>query len=137
MYDIPGVKSPLPYLQHIGNKYKVFDKTEKIHCWLNRVPSKYNSIAIAITIYHAKDRHQSFSKVKNVFINIKDCLTNQDFCKFNSGAIRNSNEAKTFIIGQLANRNGIWKFEPIAESTKDSSIVETIQNNFSPWRYEN
>lgn len=95
---------------------------EQITVHLDRIPSKYNSIIIGVTIYRGAQRNQSFGSIKNTFIRVVDSRDNFEICRFNQSDMAEDKCAITFIAGKLYKENNEWKFEAIGKGTMDESI---------------
>lgn len=97
---------------------------EQISINLEKVPKKYTSILISVTIYHGRQRNQSFGNIKNTFIRVVDERDNFEICRFNQKEMAADEGAITFIAGELYRDGDEWQFRSIGDSTRDASIEE-------------
>ncbi|MED4532850.1 TerD family protein [Metabacillus fastidiosus] len=81
---------------------------EEVSIKLDEVPADIEKIILAITIYDASDRKQTFGKVRNGFVTISNENTKQEIYKYDLG-----NEFSTetaVIVGEIYRYKGEWKF---------------------------
>lgn len=88
---------------------------------LNKIPSEYDSIVLAVNIFRAEDRHQHFGMIKNAFIRLVDACSNNEMCIYN---LTDNYDGKTAVLfGELYRKDGEWKFRAVGEGTNDGSIT--------------
>ena len=88
---------------------------------LNKIPSEYDSIVLAVNIFRAEDRHQHFGMIKNAFIRLVDACSNNEMCIYN---LTDNYDGKTAVwFGELYRKDGEWKFRAVGEGTNDGSIT--------------
>ena len=95
---------------------------EQIIIDLEKVPTKYNKIVIAVNIYQAKQRNQHFGMIQNAFIRLVDARTNSEMCIYN--LTENYSGQTAMLFGEVYRYNGEWKFNAIGQGTTDNSIGE-------------
>lgn len=115
-------KKELVVLHH-GDKGK---NNAQITLDLSKIPDKYNTIILGITIYQGKWRRQSFKDIKNIVVSIIDEKSKYEICKFNQSYITDSNCEITFIAGKFYKENEEWNFKTIGKGTSARSIGEAI-----------
>ena len=93
---------------------------EQIVIDLNRVPSEYDRIVIAVNIYKAFDRHQHFGMIQNAFIRLVDARNNSEMCIYN--LTDNYSGMTAMLFGEVYRHNGEWKFNAIGQGTNDGDI---------------
>lgn len=101
---------------------------EQISIDLSKLPSRYNSIVVGVTIYQGKSRNQSFGSIKNTFIRVVDEKDNFEICRFNQADMAEDKDAITFIAGKLYKDKGEWQFTAIGKCTKDGSISDAVSH---------
>jgi len=99
---------------------------EQITFNLEHIPSKYDKILVAVTIYRGKERHQSFGIVKNTFVRVVDMNDNFEICRYSQADMSDNPDAISFIAGEFCREGGTWQFKAIGECTKDGSITDVI-----------
>ncbi|MNW41095.1 General stress protein 16U [compost metagenome] len=78
---------------------------------LRDIPSQYERISFALTIYEGEKRKQNFSMLDDCYIRIIDTVSRKEQLHFNIG---NSFSVETaIVVGELYRYNGEWKFNPI------------------------
>ena len=98
---------------------------EQVLVSLLNLPSVYEKVVFAVTIYQAYERGQHFGLIKNAFIRIVDADTNKELCRYN---LSDNYDGKTaMIFGELYRYNGEWKFSAIGEGTADNGISQIIK----------
>ena len=93
---------------------------EQIVIDLNRVPTEYDRIVIAVNIYKAFDRHQHFGMIRNAFIRLVDARNNSEMCIYN--LTENYSGMTAMLFGEVYRHNGEWKFNAIGQGTNDGDI---------------
>jgi len=87
---------------------------EKIKVDLKAVPADVEKIAIAVSIYQAKDRgNQNFGSVENAFIRIVDDATGEELVHYDLD--EDYSTESTVIFGELYRNNGDWKFKALGQ----------------------
>lgn len=84
---------------------------EQIKVDLSKVPSNIEAIAIAITIYDAENRKQTFGQVSNSFVRIFNEETNEELIRYDLGEDYSTETA--LVVGKLYRKDGEWKFEAV------------------------
>jgi tellurium resistance protein TerD len=73
--------------------------------------NKYNEVEIAVTIYDAVSRNQTFGQVDNAFIRIYDPATNKEICKFD--LTEDYSGSTAVVVGKLYFKEGTWRFQAV------------------------
>lgn len=105
---------------------------EQISINLKELPSKYDSIVIAVTIYRGKEKGQSFGGLQNTFVRVVDERDNFEICRFNQAEMAENKDAITFIVGKLYKDKGDWQFSAYGKGTMDESIMKAANH----YRYD-
>lgn len=95
---------------------------EEILIDLDKLDKKYKKIIVGVTIYSAKERHQSFDKIRSTFIRVVDRADDFEICRFNSQEIADGTGATTFYAGALIKEGNEWSFEADGRTSQDQSI---------------
>lgn len=101
---------------------------EQITINLDKLPSRYDSIVVGVTIYRGAEKHQSFGCIKNTFIRIVDEKDNFEICRFNQADMAEDDDSITFIAGKLYKDKGEWQFKAIGKGTKDKDIQSAAKH---------
>lgn len=97
---------------------------EQITVFLQDLPSVYERIVFAVTIYQAKTKNQHFGMIKNAYIRIVNADNNQELYRFN---LSDNYSGKTaMIFGEIYRHNGEWKFSAVGEGTNDDGVSQLI-----------
>ncbi len=97
---------------------------EQIVVYLQDLPSVYERIVFAVTIYQAKTKSQHFGLIKNAFIRIVNQQNNQELCRYNLSEDYSGRTA--MIFGEMYRHNGEWKFSAVGEGTSDDGVSQLI-----------
>ncbi|MGL5086600.1 MAG: TerD family protein [Clostridium sp.] len=93
---------------------------EKISISLNSLPKDCAKLVFAVNIYDAKNRRQSFSKVKNAYVRlVNEDKGNAEICRYNLSEDGGDNTA--VILAELARVNGDWQFKAVGQLLKAST----------------
>lgn len=97
---------------------------EQITIDLDKVPKKYDSILIGVTIYRGKEKNQSFGGIKNTFVRVVDERNNFEICRFNQAEMADNKDAITFLAGKLFRDKGEWQFKAYGIGNTDDTIFK-------------
>lgn len=95
---------------------------EQIIIDLNKVPTQYDRIILAVNIYEAFKRRQHFGMIQNAFIRLVDARNNNEMCIYN--LTDNYSGQTAMLFGEVYRYNGEWKFNAVGQGTNDGSIGE-------------
>ena len=104
---------------------------EQIVIDLTRVPSQYDRIVIAVTIYQANQRKQHFGMIENAFIRLVNAATNKEICIYNLS--ENYSGSTAMIFGEVSKSDGEWKFDAIGQGTYDNSVIDVARRYGVDW----
>lgn len=104
---------------------------EQIVVDLNSVPSEFDRIVIAVTIYQANQRNQHFGMIENAFIRLVNASTNREICRYNLS--ENYYGLTAMIFGELTKQDGDWKFNAIGQGTTDNSVIDVARRYGVNW----
>jgi tellurium resistance protein TerD len=82
---------------------------EVINVDLSKVDTKYNSLAITVTIHEAEARKQNFGQVSNAFVRVLNAADGKELAKFELDEDYSSETAVLF--GTLYLKNNEWRFK--------------------------
>ena len=86
---------------------------EQILVDLARLAPEVAKVVIAVSIYEAENRGQSFGQVQNAFIRIVDKPTDRELARFD--LTEDSSTETAMLFGELYRYNGEWKFRAIGQ----------------------
>ena len=111
-------------VQHMGDNLTGAGEgdDEQIVIDLQKVPSKYDRIVIAVNIYKARERNQQFGMIENAFIRLVDARSNKEMCIYN--LTDNYVGQTAMLFGEVYRYNSEWKFNAVGQGTGDGSISE-------------
>lgn len=95
---------------------------EQIIIDLANMPSEYDQVLVAVTIYKGNERRQTFGDIKNIFVRAVDEKTGFEMCRYSDSNLAEYKDCYTFIVGVLFKENNEWKFRADGYGTKDTSI---------------
>ena len=82
---------------------------EVINIDLSKIDSKYETLAITVTIHEAATRKQNFGQVSNAFIRVLNVDDSKELAKFELDEDYSSETA--VIFGTLYRKDGEWRFK--------------------------
>lgn len=95
---------------------------EQISVFLQDMPSVYDRVVIAVTIYQARTKNQHFGMIKNAYIRIMNADNGQELCRYN---LSDNYSGKTaMIFGEIYRHNNEWKFSAVGEGTLDDGVSQ-------------
>ncbi len=86
---------------------------EVIKIDLTKVPTDIKKIAIAVTIFEADVRRQSFGQITNAFVRIVNDADNTELARFDLSEDASTNTA--MIFAEIYNHNGEWKMNAVGQ----------------------
>ena len=86
---------------------------EAIKVNLVAVPADIDKIAIAVSIYDAEARQQSFGQVRNAFIRVVNQADNNEITRYDLSEDASTETA--MIFGELYRNNAEWKFRAVGQ----------------------
>lgn len=104
---------------------------EQIVIDLNSVPSYFDKIVIAVTIYQAAQRRQHFGMIENAFIRLVNSTNNKEICIYN--LTENYSGSTAMIFGEVYKQDGEWKFNAVGQGTSDNSVVDVARRYGINW----
>ena len=104
---------------------------EQIVIDLNSVPSYFDKIVIAVTIYQATQRRQHFGMIENAFIRLVNSTNNKEICIYN--LTENYSGSTAMIFGEVYKKDGEWKFNAVGQGTSDNSVIDVARRYGINW----
>jgi tellurium resistance protein TerD len=101
---------------------------ENIFIDLTKIPSSVSKIILAVAIYDADSRRQSFQYVNNAYVRLVDTSNKKEveICRYN---LSNDGGNSTAVICAELFRNGSdWSFKAVGDFTKGS--ISKIKNKY-------
>jgi tellurium resistance protein TerD len=99
---------------------------EQIEVDLSKVPADVEKIVIAVSIFEADQRGQTFGQVRNAFIRLVDTAKGSEEVKYDLTEDYSTETAVNFA--ELYRNNGEWKFKAIGQGY-DTGMVG-VANDF-------
>lgn len=79
--------------------------------------AKYTELEIAVVIYDAVSRNQTFGQVDNAYIRVFDPTTGADVCRYD--LTEDYSTATTVVVGKLYFKDGEWRFQAVGAGSTD------------------
>lgn len=73
--------------------------------------TKVTEVEIAVTIYQADQRNQTFGQVDNAFIRIFDPATGTEICRYD--LTEDFSGSTAVVVGKLYFKDGSWRFQAV------------------------
>lgn len=89
---------------------------------LDKVPSKFDKIVLAVNIYQAYQKKQQFGMIHDAFIRLFNTDTGEEICRYN--LTDDYKNMTCMLMGELYKHNGEWKFGAIGSGSTEGSISE-------------
>lgn len=97
---------------------------EQIILKLKDIPSRYDGIILAVNIYSAHSKHQTFGDIKNAFIRLVDSSNNKEICRYNISESPEYKNKTAVVMGKLERINNEWQFKALGEGYDVANIGE-------------
>lgn len=99
---------------------------EEILVDLKLMPSHIHKIAVAVTIYEAKERRQNFGQVSNSYIRVLNSENEEEILRYDLGE---EFSIETAIVAcELYKYNGEWKFSAVGSGFEGG--LESLCKNY-------
>lgn len=99
---------------------------EEILVDLNLIPNHIQKIAVAVTIYEAKERRQNFGQVSNSYIRVLNSENEEEILRYDLGE---EFSIETAIVAcELYKYNGEWKFSAVGSGFEGG--LEALCKNY-------
>ena len=123
-----NLKSPDGSVEHTGDNLtgegEGDDEVIKVN--LSTVPPDVDKIAVAVSIYEADSRGQSFGQVRNAFIRVVNQDDNREITRYDLSEDASTETA--MIFGELYRNGAEWKFRAVGQGY--SSGLRGIAQDF-------
>lgn len=110
-----NLTSPDGSVEHTGDNLtgagEGDDETIKVN--LAQVPAVVERIVIAVSIYDAEARHQSFGQVRNAFIRVVNSVDEAELTRYDLSEDASGETA--MIFGELYRHGAEWKFRAVGQ----------------------
>ena len=110
-----NLKSPDGSVEHTGDNLtgegEGDDEVIKVN--LSAVPGEVDKIAVAVSIYDAESRGQSFGQVRNAFIRVVNQDDNREITRYDLSEDASTETA--MIFGELYRSGADWKFRAVGQ----------------------
>jgi len=100
---------------------------ENIYINLNTLPNGVNRIIVAVVIYGAASRGQSFDCVDNAYVRLVDETNNNEICRYNLS--KDGGSASAIKFAEIYNGPDGWSFKALGEPSNDS--IESLARKLS------
>jgi tellurium resistance protein TerD len=123
-----NLKSPDGSVEHTGDNLTGEGEgdDEAIKVNLATVPAEVDKIAVAVSIYDAEPRGQSFGQVRNAFIRVVNQEDNREITRYDLSEDASTETA--MIFGELYRSGSEWKFRAVGQGY--SSGLRGIAQDF-------
>ncbi|MFN2562097.1 MAG: TerD family protein [Jatrophihabitans sp.] len=99
---------------------------EQIKVNLLTVPAEVQTIVIAVSIYDADNRRQSFGQVRTAFIRVVNQTDDREITRYD--LTEDASTETAMIFGELYRRDAEWKFRAVGQGYSDG--LRGIVRNF-------
>jgi tellurium resistance protein TerD len=99
---------------------------EQIKVNLLTVPAEVQTIVIAVSIYDADNRRQSFGQVRTAFIRVVNQTDDREITRYD--LTEDASTETAMIFGELYRRDTEWKFRAVGQGYSDG--LRGIVRNF-------
>jgi tellurium resistance protein TerD len=99
---------------------------EQIKVNLLTVPAEVQTIVIAVSIYDADNRQQSFGQVRTAFIRVVNQTDDREITRYD--LTEDASTETAMIFGELYRRDAEWKFRAVGQGYSDG--LRGIVRNF-------
>jgi tellurium resistance protein TerD len=110
-----NLKSPDGSVEHTGDNLtgegEGDDEVIKVH--LAEVPGEVDKIVVAVSIYDAEPRGQSFGQVRNAFIRVVNQADDREITRYDLSEDASTETA--MIFGELYRNGPDWKFRAVGQ----------------------
>lgn len=100
---------------------------ENISVYLNKVPQDRDRIVFVLNIYDCEDKHQTFGRIKNLYIRLYDPDSKKVLIEY--PVTGNYNAYTALIIGMAYRKDGGWVFKAIGKGSKATSVGKLEQES--------
>jgi tellurium resistance protein TerD len=110
-----NLKSPDGSVEHTGDNLtgegEGDDEVIKVN--LSAVPGEVDKIVVAVSIYDAESRAQSFGQVRNAFIRVVNQDDNREITRYD--LTEDASTETAMIFGELYRNGPDWKFRAVGQ----------------------
>lgn len=99
---------------------------EQVSIELSKVPSNCDQLVVAVNIYRAIDKNQSFGDITKAFIRLVDNKTNQEVCRYDISKDSDYKNSTALIMGHLKRVGSEWEFKAVGEGYRVASISDLV-----------
>ncbi|SCW44543.1 tellurite resistance protein TerA [Paenibacillus tianmuensis] len=110
-YGNPSGPNNSMYVNNNLSSYAGIQDKAQLSVSLSSIPTQYERISFALTIYEGEKRRQNFSMLDDTYIRIIDSVSGHELLRFNMG--KSFSVETAIVVGELYRYNGEWKFNPI------------------------
>jgi tellurium resistance protein TerD len=124
-----NLTSPDGSVEHSGDDLTGGSGTaddEQIKVNLLTVPAEVETIVIAVSIYDADNRRQSFGQVRTAFIRVVNQTDDREITRYD--LTEDASTETAMIFGELYRRGPEWKFRAVGQGYSDG--LRGIVRNF-------
>ena len=110
-----NLQSPDGSVEHTGDNLtgegEGDDEVIKVN--LAAVPAEVDKLVVAVSIYDAENRGQSFGQVRNAFIRVVNQADNSEIARYDLSEDASTETA--MIFGEIYRNSGEWKFRAVGQ----------------------
>jgi tellurium resistance protein TerD len=123
-----NLNSPDGSVQHMGDNLtgegEGDDEVIKVH--LDQVPATVDKIVVAVSIYDAETRGQSFGQVRNAYIRIVNEADGSEIARYDLS--EDASNETAMVFGEVYRNSAEWKFRAVGQGY--SSGLSGIARDF-------
>ena len=93
---------------------------EKISVFLDKVPQNRTRLIFVLNIYKCIERHQTFGRIKNLYIRLYDPNTSAPLVEYKVNG--NFNSDTGLIIGMAYRKDASWMFRAIGKGSRATDV---------------
>jgi tellurium resistance protein TerD len=110
-----NLTSPDGSVEHMGDNLTGDGEgdDEEIKVNLDAVPAEVDKVIVAVSIYEAESRNQSFGQVRNAYIRVVNQADGAELARYDLSEDASSETA--MIFGEVYRNAGEWKFRAVGQ----------------------
>jgi tellurium resistance protein TerD len=110
-----NLRSPDGSIEHQGDNLTGEGEgdDEVINVDLKTVPPQVSSIVVAVSIYDAESRRQSFGQVRNAYIRVVNLANDVELARYD--LTEDASVETAMVFGEVYRYSGEWKFRAIGQ----------------------
>ena len=90
---------------------------EQIKIGLSGLPPQADRVVVAVSIYDAETRQQTFGQVRNAFMRVMNAAGGSELARYD--LTEDASTETAMIFGEVYRNNGEWKFRAVGQGYAD------------------